>query len=140
MKKIVSTNDAPAAIGPYSQAIRSREMLFSAGQIALDPRTGQLVGDDIAEQTRRVLENLSAILRAEHLNFQHVVKTTIFLTDMNDFQAVNEIYGTYFRQNPPARSTVGVASLPKGAKIEIEMIAMAGEALDGGKVVGGTSG
>ena len=108
MKKIVSTNDAPAAIGPYSQAIRSREMLFSAGQIALDPRTGQLVGDDIAEQTRRVLENLSAILRAEHLNFQHVVKTTIFLTDMNDFQAVNEIYGTYFRQNPPARSTVGV--------------------------------
>lgn len=115
-------------------------MLFSAGQIALDPRTGQLVGDDIAEQTRRVLENLSAILRAEHLNFQHVVKTTIFLTDMNDFQAVNEIYGTYFRQNPPARSTVGVASLPKGAKIEIEMIAMAGEALNGGKVVGDTSG
>ena len=140
MKKIVSTDGAPAAIGPYSQAIRSREMLFSAGQIALDPRTGQLVGDDIAEQTRRVLENLSAILRAEHLNFQHVVKTTIFLTDMNDFQAVNEIYGTYFRQNPPARSTVGVASLPKGAKIEIEMIAMAGEALNGGKVVGDTSG
>ncbi|HEY3600987.1 MAG TPA: RidA family protein [Chthoniobacterales bacterium] len=140
MKKIVSTNDAPAAIGPYSQAIRSREMLFSAGQIALDPRTGQLVGDDIAEQTRRVLENLSAILRAEHLNFQHVVKTTIFLTDMNDFQAVNEIYGTYFRQNPPARSTIGAASLPKGAKIEIEMIAMAGEDLDGGKVVGDTSG
>src|SRR5690242_4782205 len=101
MKKIVSTNGAPAAIGPYSQAIRSGGTLFSAGQIALDPRTGQLVGDDIAAQTRRVLENLSAILRAEHLNFEHVVKTTIFLTDMNDFQTVNEIYGTYFRQNPP---------------------------------------
>jgi len=140
MKKIVSTNGAPAAIGPYSQAIRSGGMLFSAGQIALDPRTGQLIGDDIAAQTRRVLENLSAILRAEHLNFEHVVKTTIFLTDMNDFQSVNEIYGTYFRQNPPARSTIGVASLPKGAKIEIDMIAMAGEDSDGGKIVGDTSG
>ena len=140
MKKIVSTNDAPAAIGPYSQATRSGGMLFSAGQIALDPRTGQLVGDDIAQQTRRVLENLSAILRAEHLNFERVVKTTIFLTDMNDFQTVNEIYGAYFRQNPPARSTIGVASLPKGAKIEIEMIAIAGEASGEGKVVGDTSG
>jgi 2-iminobutanoate/2-iminopropanoate deaminase len=140
MKQIVSTNGAPAAIGPYSQAIRSGGMLFSAGQIALDPRTGQLVGDDIAAQTRRVLENLGAILRADHLNFEHVVKTTIFLTDMNDFQSVNEIYGTYFRQNPPARSTIGVAALPKGAKIEIEMIAMAGEDSDGGKIVGDTSG
>jgi 2-iminobutanoate/2-iminopropanoate deaminase len=140
MKQIVSTNGAPAAIGPYSQAIRSGGMLFSAGQIALDPRTGQLIGDDIAAQTRRVLENLSAILRAEHLNFGHVVKTTIFLTNMNDFQTVNEIYGTYFRQNPPARSTIGVASLPKSAKIEIEMIAMVGEDSDGGKIVGDTSG
>ena len=117
MKKIVSTNDAPAAIGPYSQAIRSGSMLFCAGQIPLDPKTGQIVSDDIAEQTKRVLENIRAILRAEHLNFEHVVKTTIFLTSMDDFQTVNEIYATYFRENPPARSTVAVSALPKGALI-----------------------
>ena len=131
MKTIVSTNEAPAAIGPYSQAVRSGGMLFTAGQIALDPRTGQMVSGDVAAQTRRVLENLSAILRAEHLSFGHVVKTTIFLTDMNDFQTVNEIYGSYFRENPPARSTVGVASLPRGAKVEIDLIAIAGR--DGAK-------
>ncbi len=139
MKTIVSTNEAPAAIGPYSQAVRSGGMLFTAGQIALDPQSGQLVSDDVAAQTRRVLENLSAILRAEHLSFGHVVKTTIFLTDMNDFQTVNEIYGSYFRENPPARSTVGVASLPRGAKVEIDLIAIAGH--DGAKEsVGDTSG
>ena len=96
MKKIVSTSDAPAAIGPYSQAIRSGSMLFCAGQIPLDPKTGQIVSDDISEQTKRVLENISAILKADHLNFGHVVKTTIFLTSMGDFQTVNEIYATYF--------------------------------------------
>ena len=122
---IVSTNEAPAAIGPYSQAVRAGGMLFTAGQIALDPQSGQLVSDDVAEQTRRVLENLGAILRAEHLSFGHVAKTTIFLTNMNDFQTVNEIYGSYFRENPPARSTVGVASLPRGAKVEIDVIAIA---------------
>src|SRR5689334_3016201 len=105
MKKIISTSDAPAAIGPYSQAIRSGNLLFSAGQIPLDPKTGQLVTGDIATQTRRVMENIGAILRAEHLNFGQVVKTTIFLIDMNDFQAVNEIYATYFKDHPPARST-----------------------------------
>jgi 2-iminobutanoate/2-iminopropanoate deaminase len=140
MKKIVATNDAPAAIGPYSQAIRSGTMLFCAGQIPLDPRTGQIVSDDIAAQTKRVMENIGAILQAADLNFGHVVKTTIFLISMGDFQTVNEIYGTYFRENPPARSTVAVSALPKGAKIEIEVIAMASESGDGGKTVGDTSG
>src|ERR1700704_5905367 len=140
MKKIVATNDAPAAIGPYSQATRSGSMLFSAGQIPLDPKTGQIVSDDISAQTKRVMENIGAILQAANLNFGHVVKTTIFLISMGDFQTVNEIYGTYFRENPPARSTVAVSALPKGAKIEIEVIAMAGESSGGGKSVGDTSG
>jgi 2-iminobutanoate/2-iminopropanoate deaminase len=141
MKKIVSTSDAPAAIGPYSQAIRSGSLLFCAGQIPLDPATGQIVSGDIAQQTRRVLENIAAILKAEHLCFDHVVKTTIFLTSMDDFQSVNEIYALYFRENPPARSTVAVAALPKGAKVEIEVIAMASEKpADGGKTVSDTSG
>ena len=140
MKRIVSTSDAPAAIGPYSQAVRSGSMLFCAGQIPLDPKTGQMVSDDISEQTRRVLENIRALLRAENLNFNHVVKTTIFLTSMGDFQTVNEIYATYFRENPPARSTVAVSGLPKGAKIEIEVIAAASNDGPGGKTVGDTSG
>ena len=141
MKKIVSTGDAPAAIGPYSQGIRSGSLLFCAGQIPLDPKTGQIVSGDVAEQTRRVLENVAAILKAAHLGFDHVVKTTIFLTSMDDFQTVNEIYGTYFRENPPARSTVAVSALPKGARIEIEVIAAVGDkASDGGKTVSDTSG
>ena len=127
MKKIVSTSDAPAAIGPYSQAVRSGSFLFCAGQNPLDPRTGQIVSNDIGEQTKRVLENIAAILKAEHICFDHVVKTTVFLTSMNDFQSVNEIYATYFRENPPARSTVAVSALPKGAKLEIEVIAAASE-------------
>ena len=140
MKKIVSTSDAPAAVGPYSQAIRSGNLLFCAGQIPLDPKTGQLVTGDIAIQTRRVLDNISALLKAAHLTFGHVVKTTIFLTDMNDFQTVNEIYATYFREQPPARSTVAVAALPKGAKVEIEVIAAASEDQSLQKTVGDTSG
>ena len=140
MKKIVSTIDAPAAIGPYSQAIRSGSTLFCAGQIPLDPKSGQIVSDDISEQTKRVLENIKAILRAEHLNFEHVVKTTIFLTSMGDFQAVNEIYATYFREHPPARSTVAVSALPKGAKVEIEVIAVTDQNSSDGKTVGDTSG
>lgn len=140
MKKIIATSEAPAAIGPYSQAIRSGTMLFCAGQIPLDPKTGQMVSGDISEQTKRVLENISGLLRAENLNFAHVVKTTIFLTNMGDFQTVNEIYAGYFRENPPARSTVAVAALPKGAKIEIEAIAMASESAPGGKTVSDTSG
>ncbi|MGB8341499.1 MAG: RidA family protein [Chthoniobacterales bacterium] len=135
MKKIVSTSEAPAAIGPYSQAIRSGSMLFCAGQIPLDPSTGQIVSDDVGEQTRRVLENIAGLLKAAKLSFAHVVKTTIFLTSMGDFQTVNEIYATYFKEDPPARSTVAVAALPKNAKVEIEVIADAGEA-----TVGDTSG
>jgi 2-iminobutanoate/2-iminopropanoate deaminase len=141
MKKIVSTSHAPAAIGPYSQAVRSGSLLFCAGQIPLDPMTGQIVTGDIAEQSRRVLENIGAILKAAQLGFQHVVKTTIFLVRMDDFQSVNEVYATYFRENPPARSTVAVAALPKGAKIEIEVIAMASENPGGtDKTVSDTSG
>ncbi|MEO5719071.1 MAG: RidA family protein [Chthoniobacterales bacterium] len=123
MKKILSTTDAPAAIGPYSQGVRTGSLLFCAGQIPLDPKTGQMVTGDISEQTKRVLENISGLLKAAKLSFDHVVKTTIFLTSMDDFQTVNEIYGSYFRENPPARSTVAVSALPKGAKVEIEVIA-----------------
>jgi len=127
MKKIVSTNEAPAAIGPYSQGVRSGRFLFCSGQIPLDPKSGQIVPGDIAAQTRRVLDNIAAVLRAEGLTFDNVVKTTIFLTDLGDFQTVNEIYGSYFKQNPPARSTVQVAGLPKSANVEIEVIAVAEE-------------
>ena len=128
MKKIISTSEAPGAIGPYSQAVRSGNFLFCSGQIPLDPKSGQIVSGDIAAQTRRVLDNIAAVLRAEGLSFNNVVKTTIFLTDLGDFQAVNEIYGSYFKQDPPARSTVQVSALPKGAKIEIDAIADTGEA------------
>ena len=127
MKKIISTSEAPGAIGPYSQAVRSGSFLFCSGQIPLDPKSGQIVPGDIAIQTRRVLDNIAAILRAEALTFDHVVKTTIFLTNLGDFQTVNEIYGSYFKQDPPARSTVQVAALPKGVNVEIEVIAAAGE-------------
>ena len=127
MKKIISTSEAPGAIGPYSQAVRSGSFLFCSGQIPLDPKSGQIVPGDIAAQTRRVLDNIAAILKAEGLTFDNVVKTTIFLTNLGDFQTVNEIYGSCFKQNPPARSTVQVAALPKDANVEIEVIAMAGE-------------
>ena len=127
MKEIISTSEAPGAIGPYSQAVRSGSLLFCSGQIPLDPKSGELVQGDIAAQTQRVLNNIAAILRAERLTFDHVVKTTIFLTNLSDFQIVNEIYGSYFKQNPPARSTVQVAALPKGANVEIEVIAVANE-------------
>jgi 2-iminobutanoate/2-iminopropanoate deaminase len=128
MKKIVSTSDAPAAIGAYSQAVRSGRFLFCSGQIPLDPKSGEIVSADIAAQTRRVLDNVSAVLRAEGLTFDSVVKTTIFLTDLGDFQKVNEIYSLYFKQDPPARSTVQVSALPRGANVEIEVIAAADEA------------
>ncbi|HEY6205315.1 MAG TPA: RidA family protein [Chthoniobacterales bacterium] len=137
MKKIISTSEAPAAIGPYSQAVRAGAVVYCAGQIPLDPKTGQIVSGGIDVQTRRVLDNIAAILRAEGLSFEHVVKTTIFLIDLGDFQRVNEIYGSYFKQAPPARSTVQVAALPKGARVEIEVIASAG---DGDQTVADTSG
>jgi len=128
MKKIIFTGAAPQAIGPYSQAVRSGRLLFCSGQIPLDPQSGEIVSSDIATQTRRVLENIGAILQKEGLTFNHVVKTTIFLTNLGDFQTVNEIYGSYFKQDPPARSTVQVSALPRGANVEIEVIAAAAEA------------
>ena len=140
MKKIVSTNEAPAAVGPYSQAVRSGALIFCAGQIPLDPGSGQIISQDVGEQTRRVLDNLQAVLKAERLNFAHIVKTTVFLTDLADFQTVNEIYASYFKEQPPARSTIQVAALPKGARVEIEAIAVADESGAVGKAVSDTSG
>ena len=136
MKKIISTSAAPAAIGPYSQAIRSGDFLFCSGQIPLDPKNGQMVSDDITPQTRRVMDNISGLLKSEGLSLADVLKTTIFLTDLGNFQTVNEIYGSYFTNEPPARSTVQVSALPKGAKVEIEVIARA----NGGGVASDTSG
>jgi len=112
MKKIIATSEAPAAIGPYSQAVRVGSTVYCAGQIPLDPKSGQIVSGGIDVQTRRVLDNIAGILRAEGLNFDNVVKTTIFLTDLGNFQTVNEIYGSYFKEQPPARSTVQVSGLP----------------------------
>jgi len=140
MKKIISTTDAPAAVGPYSQAVRVGSTIYCAGQIPLDPKSGQIVSGGIDAQTRRVLDNITAVLKAEGLTFDNIVKTTIFLTNLGDFQTVNEIYGSYFNQQPPARSTVQVPALPKGANIEIEVIAMADEGGSGGKTAYDTSG
>lgn len=137
MKKIISTSEAPAAIGPYSQAVRVGSTVFCAGQIPLDPKTGQIVEGGINEQTQRVMKNIGAVLKAEGLTFADVVKTTIFLIDFADFQTVNEIYGSNFKSDPPARSTVQVAALPKGARVEIEVIAVAGS---GDQTVADTSG
>ena len=126
MKKIISTNEAPAAIGPYSQAVRAGSLVFCAGQVPLDPKTGQIVSEDITEQTKRVLDNVTAILKAERLTLANLVKTTVFLADFGDFPKMNEVYATYFPENPPARSTVGVSTLPKNARVEIEAIAYDG--------------
>jgi 2-iminobutanoate/2-iminopropanoate deaminase len=119
----IATGGAPQAIGPYSQAIISNGFLFTAGQVALDPGTGQLVAGGIAEQTARALENLRAVLTAARTDFSRVVKTTVFLADMADFNAMNEVYGRVFGNHRPARSTVAVAGLPRGALVEIEVIA-----------------
>ena len=127
MKKIISTKEAPAAVGPYSQAVRVGSTVYCAGQIPLDPKSGQIVPGDIGAQTRRVLENITMVLKAEGLSFRDVVKTTIYLVDLADFQTVNEIYSGYFDSDPPARSTVQVSALPKGARVEIEAIAAADE-------------
>jgi len=137
MKKIISTSDAPQAIGPYSQGVRVGSTIYFSGQIPLDPKTGQLVSGDIKVQAKRVMENIGGLLRAEGLGYDNIVKTTIFLADINDFQNVNEIYGSYFKQAPPARSTVQAGALPKGARLEIEVIALAG---DGNQTVADTSG
>lgn len=124
-KKIVSTPQAPAAIGPYSQAVQAGNMLFTSGQIPLTP-AGELVSGDIREQTRQVFKNLEAVLAAAGFTFRDVVKATVFIADMNDFAKVNEVYAEYFKDQPPARSTVQVARLPRDAGVEIELIAVRG--------------
>lgn len=123
MKDVVLTDKGPKPIGPYSQAIRANGFLYVSGQVALDPKTGDFVGTDIRQQTEKTLENIKGILEAAGSNLHHVVKTTVFLKDMNDFAAMNEAYSKYFSQAPPARSTVQVARLPKDALVEIEVIA-----------------
>ena len=120
----VKTSNAPAALGPYSQAIKVGEFVYTSGQVALDPATGELVGGGIAEQTERVLKNVAAVLEAAGSSLDQVVKTLVFLADMNDFAAMNEVYGKFFTDAPPARSTVQAARLPKDARIEIEAVAL----------------
>jgi 2-iminobutanoate/2-iminopropanoate deaminase len=124
MKETISTNNAPSAIGPYSQAIKAGGMIFVSGQIPIDPETGNFVSNDVKEQTVQVLKNLSAVLEAAGATLNDVVKTTVFLEDMNDFGVMNEIYGEYFATNKPARATVQAARLPRDAKVEIDCIAV----------------
>jgi 2-iminobutanoate/2-iminopropanoate deaminase len=123
VRQAVSTPSAPAAIGPYSQAVRAGSLLFISGQIPVDPATGSLIEGNIAEQTHRVFRNIGAILDAAGATFEHVVRTTVYLADMNDFAAMNEVYATYFTSPAPARATVQVSRLPKDARIEIDVIA-----------------
>jgi 2-iminobutanoate/2-iminopropanoate deaminase len=122
-KQIIHTTDAPQAIGPYSQAVRVGQFVFLSGQIPLDPASGNIIEGDITVQTRRVMENLGAVLRAAGASYSDVVKTTIFLADLDHFSKMNEIYGAYFTSEPPARATVQVGALPRGVLIEIDMIA-----------------
>jgi 2-iminobutanoate/2-iminopropanoate deaminase len=123
VRQAVSTPSAPAAIGPYSQAIRAGSLIFISGQIPIDPSTGTLIEGSVAEQTDRVLRNVGAILEAAGASFDHVVRTTVYLADMDDFAAMNEVYGGYFRSPAPARATVQAARLPKDARVEIDVIA-----------------
>ncbi len=123
-KREVKTENAPAPVGPYSQAVIAGGFVFCSGQIALDPRTGTIVGNDIESETKQVMENLKAVLESAGSSFDRVVKTTIFLKNMDDFARANEVYGRYFGEIPPARSTVEVVKLPKGASVEIDCLAL----------------
>jgi 2-iminobutanoate/2-iminopropanoate deaminase len=123
MKTVISTAEAPTAVGPYSQAIAAGRLVFCSGQIPLEPGTGTLIEGDISIQTRRVLQNLAAVLRAHDLGMEHVVKTTVFMTDLAQFGEMNAAYAKHFPVDPPARSTIQVAALPKGANVEIEAVA-----------------
>jgi 2-iminobutanoate/2-iminopropanoate deaminase len=125
MRETVTTNNAPGAIGPYSQAVKAAGMVFCSGQIPIDPATGDFVSDNVAEQTEQVLKNLSEVLSAAGSGLDQVVKTTVFLADMNDFAEMNEVYGRFFSENKPARATVQAARLPRDARVEIECIAVA---------------
>jgi 2-iminobutanoate/2-iminopropanoate deaminase len=127
VREIVKTEGAPAAIGPYSQAVRAGGFVFASGQIPLDPSTGQFVEGGVREQTEQVLRNLAAVLEAAGTGLDRVVKTTVFLADMDDFAAMNEVYGQYFAADPPARATVQAARLPRDARVEIEVVALAGK-------------
>lgn len=121
------TSDAPAAIGPYSQAVRCGQFVYTSGQIALDPATGEMIGSDVQTQTHRALQNLQAVLKSAGASLASVIKTTVFLTQMNDFQSMNTVYASYFGEHAPARSTVAVAELPRRALVEIECIALINE-------------
>lgn len=124
MKKIIQTNQAPAPIGPYNQAVLKGNMLFTSGQIAIDPETGKLITDDIKAETKMVMENMKAVLAEAGMTFEHVLKSSIFISDMNNFAAINEVYASYFDEaTAPARETVEVANLPKFVNVEISMIA-----------------
>ncbi len=123
MKKIISTENAPSAIGPYSQAVKAHGVLYCSGQIALDPKSGELVGETVAQQCEQVLKNLGAVVRAAGMDYANIVKTTVYLTDIGEFASVNETYGKFFEAEAPARAAVGVKSLPKGARIMIDAIA-----------------
>jgi 2-iminobutanoate/2-iminopropanoate deaminase len=123
MKSTISTTEAPAAIGPYSQAVATGNLLFCAGQIPLDPATGEIVDGDVGAQTERVCANIAAVLRANGMTFSNVVKTTVFLTDLANFNAMNAVYAKHFTEPFPARSTIAVAGLPRGAQVEIEVVA-----------------
>ena len=123
-KKVIQTDKAPKAIGPYSQAIRTDAMIYTAGQTGLEPATGELIAGGVEEQTRQVLNNIRNVLEAAGSSLEQVVKTTVFLQDMNDFAKMNAIYAEYFGENPPARSTIAVAALPKGGLVEIEAVAL----------------
>jgi len=125
MKKVIATTEAPAAVGPYSQAIAIGDLLFAAGQIPLDPSTGEIVGADVTAQTERVCQNIAAVLKANGMTFTNVVKTTVFLVDLANFAAMNAVYSKYFSEPYPARSTIQVAGLPRGSQVEIEIIASA---------------
>jgi 2-iminobutanoate/2-iminopropanoate deaminase len=125
MREVIATEQAPQAIGPYSQAIRAQGLIFTSGQIAIDPATAQIVASDVSAQTDRVLKNLAAILQASGSGLEKVLRCTVFLKNIGDFAAMNEVYGRYFKQSPPARSTVEVARLPKDVLIEIDVIALA---------------
>jgi 2-iminobutanoate/2-iminopropanoate deaminase len=124
MREIVHTDRGPKPIGPYSQAIKANGFLFASGQVAIDPKTNEFIGGDIRQQTERALENVKGVVEASGSKLSHVVKTTVFLKDMNDFAAMNEVYGRYFAATPPARSTVAAAGLPKDALVEIEVVAI----------------
>ena len=125
MREVIATNDGPKAIGPYSQAIKANGLVFLSGQICLDPQTQQLINGDVSAQTERVLQNIAAILTAAGSSLSQVVKTTVFLKSLNDFVAMNEVYGRHFPADPPARSTVEVARLPKDVLVEVDVIALA---------------